>query len=101
MVLIYITCKDQEEATKLGKIVLDRKIAACINTWPIKSISRDGNEQLKEIEEVILLIKTVEQRVRQVEEVISANHSYKVPCIVTIYADRINVEYKEWLTRLV
>ena len=59
MVLIYITCKDQEEATKLGKIVLDHKIAACINTWPIKSISRDGNEQLKEIEEVILLIKTV------------------------------------------
>ena len=101
MVLIYITCKDQEEAIKLGKIVLDRKIAACINIWPIKSISRDGNEELKEIQEIVLLIKTVEQRVRQVEEAISANHSYKIPCIATIYTDRINVDYKEWLTRLV
>ncbi|MEK9147573.1 MAG: divalent cation tolerance protein CutA [Patescibacteria group bacterium] len=101
MVLIYVTCKDQEEAIKLGKIVLEQKIAACINTWPIKSISRNGNEGLEEIDEVVLLIKTVEQRVRQVEETISINHSYKVPCIATIYADRINVEYKEWLTRLV
>lgn len=101
MVLIYVTCKDQEEAIKLGKILLNRKIAACINTWPIKSISRNGNEILKEIEEIVLLIKTVEQRVQQVEQVIRENHSYKIPCIATIYSDRINVEYKEWLTRLV
>ena len=37
MVFIYSTCRDIEEARKLSKLMVERKIAACVNMWPIES----------------------------------------------------------------
>ena len=38
MILIYITCKDKEEAKKISKHLLEKKLIACTNMTPIETI---------------------------------------------------------------
>lgn len=96
MVFIYTTCQNSEEARKIGKIVVEKKLAGCVNIWPIESIYF-WEDEIKEDDEAVLLIKTVESKVSEIENLILQNHSYSTPIIAVINIHRINREYKEWL----
>ncbi|OGZ32749.1 MAG: hypothetical protein A3H02_02090 [Candidatus Niyogibacteria bacterium RIFCSPLOWO2_12_FULL_41_13] len=106
MIFIYTTCKDAAEAKKLGKLIVEKRLAGCVNVWPIESMywwqeKSEKQEKIVEDKEVVLLIKTLQQKVSQIEELILKNHSYAVPCIATIFVDRVNQNYKEWLNKCV
>lgn len=95
MVFIYTTCKDIAQAKELGKKIIKAKVAACVNIWPIESIySWEG--ELKEDNEAVLMIKTNEPKMAEIEEFLRKNHSYSTPFVGGIHIDRINHEYKEW-----
>lgn len=96
MVFIYTTCQNSEEARKIGKILVEKRLAGCVNVWPIESIYFWEGE-IKEDDEAVLLIKTVESKVTEIENLILQNHSYATPIIAVINIHRINREYKEWL----
>lgn len=89
-----------EEAKKIGKAVVEKKIAGCVNIWPIDSVYFEDSK-IKEDKEAVLLIKTVESKVAEIENIILSNHSYAVPIIATIDIHRVNREYKEWLMKWV
>lgn len=98
MIFVYTTCKNIEEAKKLGKIIVEKKLAGCVNIWPIESTYWwDG--KVVDDNEAVLFIKTLEQKVHHIEELIAQNHSYSTPCIATIQVFRINQPYKEWLSK--
>ena len=101
MILIYTTCKDTREAQTLAERIIKEKLAACVNIWPIGSIyiGEDGN--LKEEKEGAMLIKTEEKKLQPIEDFITENHSYNVPCIVTVNSWRINRAYKEWMAKII
>ena len=97
MVFIYTTCATSEEAEKLGKLILQRKIGACIDYWPIRSMYR-WEGKLKELDETMMLITTFEPKIETVTDLISKHHSYSTPLIGTVDVRRINRAYKEWVT---
>mgnify|MGYP001590624275 CR=1 FL=1 len=100
MVFVYITCASEEEAKKLGRLLIGKKGAGCVNIFPIQSVyPKDGT--LKEISEYVLIAKTIDSKVQIVEDIVRENHSYKTPFIGTISLSRLNREYKEWLTGVV
>ena len=37
MILVYVVCKDKEEANTIGKSLVKEGAVACANTFPIKS----------------------------------------------------------------
>lgn len=100
MIFIYTTCQNPTEARKIGKMIIEKKLAACVNVWPIESIYFFGGE-VKEDDESVLLIKTIEAKVQEIEDLISANHSYDIPCIAVINIQRINRLYKEWMAQCI
>lgn len=100
MVFIYITCKNIEEAEKIGKILLEKKLCGCVNIWPMKSFWRD-NGDINDSEEAVLLVKTIESKVGEITELVKDNHGYKTPCIATISVDRLSNDYKEWLMQCI
>ena len=97
MVFSYITCSSEEEAEKLGRLLLEKSAAGCVNIFPIKAIYKD-DEGLKAYPEYALLAKTADGKIQEVEDVIREHHSYQIPCIATLSLHRLNREYKEWLT---
>ncbi len=84
----------------MGKLLVEKRLAACVNISPIESIY-EWKGQLVEDMEAALLIKTNEPKVAEIEEFILKNHSYSVPLAAVVDVRRVNREYKEWMTSVV
>ncbi len=85
-----------EEAEELGGLMIEKKIAACVDFWPITSCYKwEGS--MKCVSQVMLLITTFESKLESINEIISQNHTYSIPLIAGVDVRRINHPYKEWM----
>lgn len=100
MILVYVTCKDIEEAKKIGKYLIEKRLCTCINIFPnMKSFSfwPPKTGKIEEADESVLLIKTEEEKYKEIEEEIVKIHSYDLPAIFSIKVDSIYKKYEDWL----
>lgn len=85
-----------DEAKKLGSLIISKKIAACVDFWPISSCYNwEGGLQC--VSHAMLLITTFEAKLDAVTQIISDNHTYSVPLVAGVDVRRINHPYKEWM----
>jgi len=96
MVFLYITCKDAEEAKKIGRELVAQKAAGWVNISPAEAIFREDGA-VKESMGASLLVKTIESKVQDVEDITRRMHSHRVPCVASFSLYRLNREYKDWL----
>ena len=87
-----------EEAEKLGAIIIQKKVGACVDFWPIKSCY-NWEESFTCISQAMLLITTLESKLDAVNTIISENHTYSIPLIAGVDIRRINHQYKEWMMK--
>ncbi len=99
MVLIHVTYPNEEEAGKISKIILERGLAGTVDLWRMNSLQIDiQTKELISAPGIALLIKTVEAKVQEIENLIHDHNQHKTPpCIAVINLFRVNREYKEWL----
>ncbi len=97
MVFIHTTCATAKEAEDLGKLIVEKKMGACVHSWPIRSMYRWEGE-FKNVEEIMMVIVTFESKLEDVNDLISKHHSYSTPMIAGVDVRRINRAYKEWMT---
>ncbi len=97
MIFIYTTCESLEEAEILGELIINNKIAACVDFWPVSS-RYNWNGVMKRVSQAMLVVTTFESKLEDVNEIISKNHSYSVPLIAGVDIRRMNSSYKEWMT---
>lgn len=98
MRIIYITCKDINEAKKISRHLIEKKLVACANIFPINSIYSWENE-IKEANEVVVLLKT-NNSYEKVETEIKKLHSYDTPAIYSWTVDKINKDYSDWINKV-
>ena len=100
MILIYITCQSVEQAKQIGRHLLEKRLCACVNIfdhmmpmywWPPK----EG--KISEDSEVVLLIKTLEEKFDEIERQVKKLHTDSTPCIFSIKVDRVSKQYYEWI----
>ncbi len=95
--LIYITCKDAEEARSIGRKLVEMRLAACTNVWtPMFSTYWWEGEVVEDIE-TVLIAKTVEDKLESLIAEVKKMHSYDVPCIISLPIEHGNGEYLNWL----
>lgn len=97
MSFIYVTTKDKQEALSIAKNLLQRKLVACANFFPIGSVYYSG-EEVVEDKEYVLILKT-DGEFKAVSGEIEKLHSYDVPCVAKIPVE-FNDRYREWLARV-
>lgn len=96
MILIYSIFPNKEEAEKIAEELISRKLAACVNIFPINSVYFNEGK-IEKSEEAAAFIKTRKVNFKKVEKFISKNHSYKIPCVIGISARKVNKKYFHWL----
>ncbi len=95
LVFIYITNPTREEAKKIAERLLEKKLIACGNIFPINSLYwREG--KIADENEFVLIAKTIDANFEKVKNEVEKIHSYKTPCIVKIPANP-NKKYSKWL----
>lgn len=99
MKIVYVVCKNQTESSKIGRILIEKRLAACVNIIPvIKSIYR-WKGKIIEDSESILLAKTISNKIGELIKKVKKLHSYDVPCIEVIEISRGNKDYFNWLKK--
>jgi periplasmic divalent cation tolerance protein len=97
VVSVYAVFANTEEAERIGRTVVEERLAACINILgPIRSIYRWEGE-IQSADEVAAILKTHHWNSDALIERIAALHSYKVPCIVTLPIDKVLRSYADWV----
>ena len=94
--IVQTTCRDMEEAKNIAKILLNKKLAACIQISNIESLYT-WNDELCEDKEKLLSIKTKKKNFKKIEREIKENHSYDLPEIIAIDIENISKEYKNYI----
>ena len=94
MTLVYITCKDKKEAEKISMHLLKKRLIACANIFPIKSMYWWEGKIVNSGENVIIA-KTSNKKFKRLESEVKSIHSYTIPCILKINASA-NKEYQQW-----
>jgi len=97
--LVYITVSSADEARKVGKEIVSRRLAACVNILgPIQSMYWwKGN--LQEDNEMVVIAKTTAALVPRLIERVKAVHSYEVPCIVALPLTEGNPDFLNWIAQ--
>ncbi len=97
-VQVLTTVGSAEEAERLAALLLERRLAACVQTvGPIESRYR-WQGQLESEREWQCLAKTEARLYEQVEEAIRAAHSYEEPEILAIPVLAGSSGYLAWVS---
>jgi periplasmic divalent cation tolerance protein len=95
--LVLTTAGSKEEAHKIARAVVERRLAACVNIVPnIESIYR-WEGKIEEAEEWLLVIKTTADAFELVCDAIRELHSYQLPECICIAIERGGEAYLEWI----
>ncbi len=95
VLVLYTTHPDRECARKITKILLEDRLVACGNIYPIES-HYWWDDEVVHSEEYVVIYKTRHSLIDKIESVFNDHHPYDVPCIVRYKADA-NMDYKQWV----
>jgi periplasmic divalent cation tolerance protein len=94
---VYAIFADADEAERIGRIVVEERLAACINMLgPVRSIYR-WQGAVETAEEVAAILKTNSDAADALIARVADLHSYDVPCIVTWPIDKSFPPYGAWI----
>ena len=97
IVSVYAIFASAEEAERIGRTVIEERLAACINILPgVRSIYR-WQSAIESADEVAAILKTGNASADALIARIAALHSYDVPCIVTWPIDQALPSYADWV----
>jgi len=97
--IVYITAKDKEEARKIGRELVETRLAACVNIIDNMNSMYWWEGRLQDDNETVLIAKTKESLVPELIKKVKALHSYSCPCIVSLPILDGNKEYLDWLEK--
>ena len=99
MNIIYVPCKDKEEAQKIARHLVSNKFAICINIIDSIHSVYLWKGKVKESHESLLIIKTSQKLVDAAIEKIKKLHSYDLPDIISWKIDKTTTEVEKWIER--
>lgn len=94
--LVLTNLPDRAAAERIADLVIERRLAACVNILACRSVYR-WKEAVQHDEEHPLLIKTTVERYPQLEAAIRAAHPYELPEIIAVPVERGLTEYLDWV----
>lgn len=93
---ITVTCSSVEEAQTIAAKVVERRLAACGQSWPISSCYWWNAEVVQDTEHLVLF-KTVDTHFDAICDTVRELHSYDLPAIVMIPLANVGPGYLDWL----
>ena len=96
-VFVYTTYPSLVEAERIGKAVLERRLAACVNILPGMISHYWWQGAIERGEEVVMIIKTRAALAERVRATVKAMHPYTVPAILVLPIAGGEPAYLDWL----
>ena len=97
MILVYMTAPSRAEAERIGRILVEERLAACVNILgETGSIFRwDG--EIRSETETAFLAKTTRDMLDRLTETVRREHPYDVPCVIALPVVGGNPDFIAWV----
>jgi len=96
-IVVLSTCASPEEAEKIARALVEKKLAACVNILPaVRSIYR-WKDGIEDDQETLLLIKSSRALFGELRAEIQKLHSYEIPEAIAIPIVDGLERYLEWI----
>ncbi len=95
--LIYITTDSTDEAQRIGRALVEERLAACVNILGGMKSLYWWEGEVSEGDETVLIAKTRSSLVDDLIERVKALHSYSCPCAISVPLESGNPDYLAWI----
>lgn len=96
-IVVFITTANREEASRLADMLVGARLAACVQILSeIESVYR-WEGKIERQAEILLLVKSTREKFPEIEQRVTAVHSYETPEIVAVSVAEISGPYLKWL----
>ncbi|MBI3033837.1 divalent-cation tolerance protein CutA [Candidatus Woesearchaeota archaeon] len=96
MISVYITFRDEPEARSIARHLLEKRLIACANIFPVKSMFWWQGKVTDE-QEVAMLAKAPKRNFGRIKDEVRKLHSYEVPCIVSLPVEHKDEDFSKWV----
>jgi periplasmic divalent cation tolerance protein len=96
-ILVYMTAGSDDEARRIGRALVEEKLAACVNILPgMESIYR-WEGRVESAAETVIIAKTREPLFDKLAERVRGLHSYSCPCVIAWPLTHGAPAYLDWI----
>ena len=96
-VLVLTTTGSENEARKIAKTLVERRLAACVNILPGMISHYWWQDAIERAEEVVMIIKTRAGLAEPVRAAVKEMHSYTTPAVLVIPIETVDPDYHAWI----
>jgi periplasmic divalent cation tolerance protein len=96
-VMLYTTFPSLVEAEKAGKVLVEDRLAACVNILPGMISHYRWQGAVERAEEAVMLIKTRASLAERVRAAVKASHAYETPAILVLPIESVDETYLAWI----
>jgi periplasmic divalent cation tolerance protein len=96
-IVVFITAPTREEAIKLAEMLVNERLAACVQVLPEMLSLYHWEGAIQRDPEHLILCKTMRGRFAELEQAVRAAHSYTTPQIVALPIVAGSELYLGWL----
>ena len=96
-IAVFIPAPNKEEATSLADMLVERRLAACVQILPAMESVYRWQGRIERQREVLLIAKTFTAKFAELEREVRAAHSYETPEIVAVPLTAVSEPYRQWL----
>mgnify|MGYP006383139605 CR=1 FL=1 len=97
VLVVFCTCPDEASAARIAHALVEERLAACVNRVPGLRSTYRWRGAVHEDSEVLLVIKTAEDRFEALRERVVALHPYELPEIVAVPITHGLAPYLDWI----
>jgi len=94
--IVMTAVYDRDTAKLIARVLVEKKLAACVQIFPIDSIYT-WNDEITEEMEYALHIKSKTSLFRIIKSEIEENHPYKIPEIIQVPITMGAQDYLLWI----
>ena len=76
MAVYFLTCKDDFEAKKISKVLLEKRLVACAKKFPVNS-SFWWKGKIDNAREVVVMFESIEENFEKIEKQVKKLSSYE------------------------
>jgi periplasmic divalent cation tolerance protein len=95
--LVLTTCGSREIADRLANILVERRLAACVNVLPGVSSVYRWQGKIERDQEVLLVIKSIRTNLQAIEQTIREISGYELPELVAVEIADGSADYLAWV----
>jgi periplasmic divalent cation tolerance protein len=96
-IIVLTTVGADFDARSLARVLIDQRLAACVNIVPSVTSFYRWQGRIEEEGEQLMVIKTVDDNVHDLREALFARHPYEVPELMVLQVTATSEAYGAWL----